>query len=102
MGFVYLIGAILSELFGSSMLKWNTTVSSRLPVLGVALGYGTAFYLLSLALFSLPLSFAYAFWSGIGTALTAVIGFLVFKERIDRQRVVGIGFVILGLVLMKV
>lgn len=102
MGFIYLIGAIASELFGSSMLKVNATSTSRLPILGVAFGYGTAFYLLSLALFTIPLSFAYAFWSGGGTALTAVIGFVVFREQISRQKIAGIGLVIIGLVLMKV
>lgn len=102
MGFVYLVGAIVSELLGSSMLKLNATSTSRLPILGVAIGYVTAFYLLSLALFSIPLSFAYAFWSGVGTALTAMIGFIVFKEQIDRQKIFGITLVIVGLVLMKV
>ena len=62
----------------------------------------TAFYLLSLALFTIQLSFAYAFWSGVGTALTAVIGFVVFREPISRQKIAGIGLVIIGLVLMKV
>lgn len=102
MGFIYLIGAVASELFGASMLKVNATSTSRLPILGVAFGYGTAFYLLSLAVFTIPLSFAYAFWSGVGTALTAVIGFVVFREQISRQKIAGIGLVIIGLVLMKV
>lgn len=101
MGFVYLVGAIVSELFGSSMLKLNATTTSRLPILGVAFGYVTAFYLLSLALLSIPLSFAYAFWSGVGTAATALIGCLVFKELVRIQTVMGIGLVIIGLVLMK-
>lgn len=101
MGFIYLIGAIVSELFGSSMLKVNATSTNRLPILGVAIGYGTAFYLLSLALFTIPLSFAYAFWSGVGTALTAVIGFVVFHEQVSRQKVTGIALVIIGLVFMK-
>ncbi|WP_214842752.1 multidrug efflux SMR transporter [Exiguobacterium sp. s150] len=102
MGFLYLAGAIISEVFGSSMLKLNATSSTRLPIVGVALGYVTAFYLLSLALLSIPLSFAYAFWSGVGTAATALIGFLVFNEQVRKQTVAGIGLVIVGLVLMKV
>ena len=102
MGFIYLIAAIAAELFGSSMLKLSATSSSRMPILGVAAGYSIAFYLLSLALFTIPLSFAYAFWSGVGTAATALIGYLVFKEHLSRQTVFGIGLVIVGLILMKV
>lgn len=101
MSFIYLAGAIISEVFGSSMLKMAATVKSKLPVIGIVLGYVTAFYLLSLALISIPLSFAYAVWSGVGTALTATIGFLIFKEKIQRQTIIGILLIIVGLVLMR-
>lgn len=52
-------------------------------------------YLLSLALVSIPLSFGYAVWSGLGTALTAIVGFLLFKEKINKQTVIGIVVLIL-------
>src|SRR5699024_7570714 len=81
MGFLTLFGAILSEVFGSSMMKVTAVTNSRLPVVGIILGYGMAFYLLSLALMTIPLSFAYAAWSGVGTALTALIGFGVAAPK---------------------
>lgn len=101
MAFVYLLGAIVSEVFGSTMLKITATIKSRLPVIGVVVGYGIAFYLLSLALISIPLSFGYAVWSGLGTALTAVVGFTLFKEKMDKKTVIGIGLLIIGIVLMR-
>src|SRR5690625_801279 len=102
MGFVYLAGAIIAEVFGSSMLKLSTTVKSKLPIIGIIFGFAVAFYLLSLALITIPLSFAYAAWSGIGTALTALIGFGVFKEQLRPKTVVGIIVLIIGLVLMRI
>lgn len=101
MGFVYLAGAIIAEVFGSSMLKLSTTVKSKLPIIGIIFGFAVAFYLLSLALITIPLSFAYAAWSGIGTALTATVGFLIFKEKVQRKTIIGISLLIVGVVLLR-
>lgn len=102
MGYIYLIGAIISEVFGSSMLKLTATIKSKLPMIGIIVGYLISFYLLSLALISIPLSFGYAVWSGLGTALTAVVGFILFKERVNIQTVVGIFILIIGIILMRI
>ena len=102
MGYIYLIGAIISEVFGSSMLKLTATIKSKLPMIGIIVGYLISFYLLSLALISIPLSFGYAVWSGLGTALTAVVGFMLFKERVNIQTVVGIFILIIGIILMRI
>src|SRR5690625_200513 len=102
MAFIYLIGAIFSEVFGSSMLKLTTIAKSKLPIVGIIVGYGIAFYLLSLALISIPLSFGYAVWSGLGTALTAVVGFTLFKEKMDKKTVIGIALLIIGIILMRI
>jgi len=101
MGFLYLAGAITAEVFGSSMMKLTTIVKSKKPILMFIIGYAIAFYLLSLALFTIPLSFAYAVWSGVGTALTAIVGLLIFKEKINVQTAIGIMLIIIGLVCMR-
>lgn len=101
MGIVYLTGAIISEVFGSSMLKLTATIKSKLPIIGIVVGYAISFYLLSLALISIPLSFSYAVWSGAGTVLTAIVGFTLFKEKVNKQTVLGIFLLIIGIVLMR-
>lgn len=102
MGYVYLFGAIVSEVFGSTMLKVTATAKGKWPAVGIIVGYLMAFYLLSLSLFTIPLSFGYAVWSGLGTALTAVIGFVIFKEHLTKQTITGIGVLIVGIVLMRI
>lgn len=102
MGLLYLTGAIFSEVFGSSMLKLTSKLESTKPVLGIIIGYLVSFYLLSLALVSIPLSFAYAVWSGVGTALTAIVGFLLFNEKIKMQTALGIFLLIVGIILMRI
>ncbi|MEH7386902.1 multidrug efflux SMR transporter, partial [Bacillus sp. JJ1521] len=68
--YILLILAIISEVFGSSMLKATDGFKKFLPSVGVIIGYGLAFYALSLTLKTLPLGLAYAIWAGVGTALT--------------------------------
>lgn len=101
MGFIYLSLAIVSEVFGSTMLKLLATIKSKLPIVGLVVGYLISFYLLSLALVTIPLSLGYAIWSGVGSALTAVVGYLVFKEQMNKQTVLGIGLLIVGIILIQ-
>src|SRR5690625_1712268 len=101
MGFLYLAGAITAVGVGSSMMKLTTMVKSKKPILMFIIGYAIEFYLLSLALFTIHLSFAYALWSGVGTALTAIVVVFIFKEKINVQTAIGIMLIIIGLVCMR-
>ncbi|NMA65213.1 MAG: QacE family quaternary ammonium compound efflux SMR transporter, partial [Clostridiaceae bacterium] len=47
-------------------------------------------------------SFAYAAWSGVGTILTALVGFLIFKEEMNKEKVLGIFILTIGLILMRI
>ncbi|GAA0443239.1 multidrug efflux SMR transporter [Virgibacillus sp. AGTR] len=99
--FVILIIAVLGEVFGNSMLKQSNGFKRLLPSLGVIFGMGIAFYGLSLTLTAIPLSTAYAVWSGAGTALTALIGVLVYKEKFNFKKIIGLVFIIGGVISLK-
>lgn len=62
---------------------------------------GSAFYCLSLALSTIPLGTAYAIWSGVGTALTALIGVIIYKEKFNLKKLLGLILIIGGVVIMK-
>jgi len=100
-GYLFLSISIISELVATSLLKLSDGMTVLLPSLGVAVGYGLAFYLLSLALKTIPLSLAYAIWSGVGTALTALIGVVFWGEVLTVLMLVGIVFIIGGVVLLN-
>ena len=100
-GFVYLAFAIVGEVFASTMLKLSDSFKKLMPVLGLALGYGVAFYGLAIALETIPIGVAYAIWSGVGTAFTALIGIYLFKEAATKKKFVGIFLIILGVVLLN-
>lgn len=99
--YVLLFVAIVSEVFGSSMLKATNGFKKLVPTLGVIIGYGAAFYALSLALKTLPLGMAYAIWAGLGTALTALVGILIFKENFNQKTLFGLVLIIGGVALLN-
>lgn len=93
--------AIVSEVIGSTALKASQGFSKLLPSLVVVLGYGLAFYFLSLSLKTIPLNIAYAIWSGLGTALIALLGWWVLKEPMNGAIALGILLIIAGVVVLN-
>ncbi|WP_204516826.1 DMT family transporter [Brevibacillus fulvus] len=100
-GYIWLAVAIATELFATSMLKASSGFSKLFPSIGVVIGFGIAFYALSQSLLHIPLSIAYAIWSGVGTAVTAVIGIAVWKEKLTLSGVLGLLLIIAGVVLLN-
>ena len=101
MSFIYLALAITAELVGSTALKMSQGFTKVQPSILVVLGFGTAFYFLSQTLRTIPLSLAYAIWSGVGTAATVLIGVFLFGESFDFIKALGIIAIILGVVLLN-
>ncbi|NWG22201.1 MAG: multidrug efflux SMR transporter [Chloroflexi bacterium] len=100
-GLLLLLGAIVCEIFGTNALKASEGFTRPLPALLVIIGYGTSFYLMSLSLRTIPLGIAYAIWSGLGTAVIAVIGVLLWREKLGAAGIIGIALIIAGVVLLN-
>ncbi|MGE7998979.1 DMT family transporter [Lysinibacillus sp. NPDC093190] len=99
--FGFLFISIISEVFASSMLKLTNGFKRLFPSIGVVVGYGMAFYFFSLTLQSLAIGTAYAIWAGIGTALTAIIGVVFYKELFNLKKLMGILLIIVGVVILN-
>lgn len=99
--YLFLAVAIASELFGTSMLKASAGFTKLYPSIATVAGFGIAFYCLSQALQQIPLGVAYAIWSGVGTAVTAIIGIIVWKETASIATVAGIALIIAGVVILN-
>ncbi|WP_042470297.1 DMT family transporter [Bacillus ndiopicus] len=102
MSFLFLLAAIICEVIGSSLLKMTGKFSKLVPTIGMLVSYALAFYLLALALHELPLGFSYAIWSGLGTALTAIAGVIVYKEVVNISKVLGLLLIIAGVVVLNI
>ncbi|MCA8866119.1 MULTISPECIES: DMT family transporter [unclassified Halomonas] len=102
MTFVYLVLAIVAEVIATSALKASLGFTRPLPSVVVVVGYGVAFYLLSLVLRTLPVGVAYAIWAGLGIVLVTLVGIVAFGEKPDLPAVVGISLIVAGVVMLQV
>jgi len=100
-GYLFLAVAIVSEIFATSMLKASKSFTQLYPSIATIIGFGIAFYSLSLSLQQLKLGVAYAIWSGVGTAITAIVGVVVWKETASWLTVTGIVLIIAGVVVLN-
>jgi small multidrug resistance pump len=101
MKWIYLLLAILMEVVATSALKQAQGFTKLFPSIIVVLGYGAAFYFLSLVLQLMPVGVAYAIWSGIGVVLITAVGYLFFKQTIDLPALLGIMFIVSGVIIIN-
>lgn len=99
--YLYLALAILLGLVGSTMLKYCDGFTIFWPTILAIVSYFAAFYFFSLSLKTLPLSVGYATWSGVSTALNAVLGLIFFGEALSLGKIAAITLVIGGIVLIN-
>jgi small multidrug resistance pump len=102
MNWLFLSIAIVAEVIATSALKAADGFTRLGPSLVVIVGYGIAFYFLSLALRGIPVGIAYAVWSGVGIVLISVIGWFAFGQTLDAAAVLGIGLILAGVIVLNV
>ena len=96
-----LIIAILLELCGTTCLKLSYGFTRWLASVGVLCFYLGSFYLMSLTLKTLEVGIVYAIWSGVGTALIAIVGILAFGESVTLIKILGLLMIIGGTFLLR-
>ncbi|CAG7599536.1 Multidrug resistance protein EbrA [Paenibacillus solanacearum] len=101
-GYIALSLAVVFEICGTTMLKMSEGFTHLLPSAGAVIGFGLAFYSLSRSLRTVPLSLAYAIWSGVGTVLTALIGVAIWDEAFGVYTMIGIAAIVGGVILLNV
>jgi len=94
--------AIIAEVIGTTALKASNEFTRLIPSLIVVVGYGTAFYFMSISMRVLPVGIMYAIWSGMGIVLISVLGWLVFGQTLDTPAVIGLAFIIVGVIIVNV
>ena len=99
---LFLAIAIVSEVLATSALKASAGFTRPLPSLVVVVGYGVAFYFLSLTLKTVPVGVAYAIWSGAGVALIALVGWAFLGQRLDGPAILGLGLIVAGVMVINV
>lgn len=99
--YLFLAIAIVAEVIATSALKAADGFTQLIPSMIVVIGYAAAFYFLSLTLKAIPVGIAYATWSGVGIVLVAAIGQIFLNQRIDLAGLVGIAFIVVGVLIVN-
>ncbi len=94
--------AIVAEVIGTTALKASNEFTRLLPSLVVVVSYGTAFYFMSISMRILPVGIMYAIWSGMGIVLISVLGWLVYRQTLDAPAMIGLAFIIVGVIIINV
>jgi len=98
MPWILLFVAILLEVAGITSMKLSRGFAEMIPSIAVPVFYVLSAAAVILALKRLDLSVTYAIWSGVGTALAALIGIAYFREPLTLIKVASLALVILGVV----
>lgn len=91
-----LSAAILFEVAGTTCMRLSDGFNRLTPSLLIFVFYAISFALNTLVIRTLGMSVVYAVWSGVGTVLTALIGYLYFKEPATALKMASTGLIVIG------
>lgn len=91
-----LSGAILLEVCGTTCMRLAEGFTRLTPSILIFVFYALSFILNTFVIRTLGLSTVYAVWSGVGTVLTALIGFFYFREPATAVKLASIGLIVIG------
>nr|WP_233829608.1 multidrug efflux SMR transporter [Paraburkholderia sp. ZP32-5] len=93
--------AIVAEVIATSAMRASDGFSRLLPSMVVVLGYGIAFYCLSLTLRSIPVGIVYAIWSGAGIVLITLVALVLYRQVPDVPAIIGLGLIVAGVAVLN-
>jgi quaternary ammonium compound-resistance protein SugE len=101
MPWLALLGAALLEICWAIGLKYTHGFTRLWPSVWTVGSMAISMLLLAWAARTLPIGTAYAVWTGIGAAGTAVLGVYLFNEPLSAARIAGVALIIGGVVLLR-
>ncbi len=93
--------AIVAEVIATTSLKASKEFTLLLPSVVVVIGYGIAFYFMTISLRVLPIGIMYAIWSGVGIVLVSLLGWIIYKQTLDLPAILGLALIISGVIVIN-
>lgn len=97
----YLFIAIIFEVAGTLSIKQVMITNNSYWIISVVLCYLITFSFVGMSVQKIDLGTAYAIWVGMGTTLIVIFSWLFFKEEMNLVKIIGIGLIILGSIILK-
>ena len=88
-------------MIATTTLKATDGFTRLVPSVIVTLGYICSFYFLSLTLKFMSVGVVYAIWSGVGIVAVSILGFLVYRQKLDWPAAIGIGLILTGVMVIQ-
>lgn len=98
MAWLLVVIAGLFETGFAVLLKQSHGLTRFWPTVGFAVCALISFVLLTIALRHLEVGPAYAVWTGLGAAGTAVVGMMVLNENVSTLKITSITLVLIGVI----
>ncbi len=99
--YFFMTVAIFCEVAGTLLLPSTQNFTKLIPTAVAAACYLSALYCLTHALHKIPIAIVYATWSGLGIFTIALFGYIVFKQSLSWQAVLGLFLIVIGVVLVN-
>ena len=99
--YFFMFVAIFCEVAGTLLLPSTQNFTKLIPTATAATCYLTALYCLTHVLHKIPIAIVYATWSGLGIFTIAILGYIFFKQSLNWQAILGLFFIVLGVVLVN-
>src|SRR5665809_28560 len=93
-----LLAAIGIEVVSTALLPRTDGFTNTMWSVAVVAGYAVSIWLLAVVVRTLPVSTAYAVWSGLGTAIVAVIGYWFLGEQMGLLKAASLAMIVVGVV----
>jgi len=102
MNYFMLAIAIVAEVCATTAMKQSDGFTRMPWTIVTVIGYGIAFYFLSLTLRAIPTGIAYAIWSSVGIVLISTAAWAFQGQKLDAAAVIGMGLIVTGVIVMNV
>ena len=94
--------AIVAEVCATTAMKQSDGFTRMPWTVVTVVGYGIAFYFLSLTLRTIPTGMAYAIWSGVGIVLISTAAWAFQGQKLDAAALTGMGLIVTGVIVLNV
>ncbi|MCK2169322.1 quaternary ammonium compound efflux SMR transporter SugE [Thalassospira xiamenensis] len=101
MAWIALLLAGILEVCWAAGLKYSDGFTRPVPTIFTLITMAGSFWLLTVAMRSIPLGTAYAIWTGIGAVGAVIFGIIVLGEALNFARIMSIGLILAGIIGLK-
>ena len=99
--YIFMLIAIFCEVAGTLLLPSTQNFTKPIPTLIAATCYLSALYCLTHVLHKIPIAIVYATWSGLGIFTIAIFGYVIFKQTLAWQAILGLFLIVIGVILVN-